>query len=175
MATFIHLKSMKWRITILLMLAASITLCGQNINVIKLQQLNDFLSRHNDTTYILNFWATWCKPCVKELPSFDSLYESTLKAKVNIVLISLDNVRELERKVVPFIQQKRIMPEVLLLNEADYNKWIDLVEPSWGGAIPATLIYNHQNKFRKFIEGETDFKELSRHVHSSLKQSSERK
>ncbi len=142
---------------------------AQHIPVIKLSRLNDFLSRNNDTTYVINFWATWCQPCVKELPVFDSLYLSFRDKKIKIILVSLDNVKELERKVIPFVHQRRIKPEVLLLDETDYNKWIDRVEPSWGGAIPATLIYNYRNRFRKFIEGETDFKELSRMVRSSSK------
>lgn len=163
------------RFTLLFMFAFSINTFGQNVSVIKLSGLNQILSHQNDTTYVLNFWATWCKPCVKELPYFDSLYLSFQNQKVSIILISLDNVKDMVRKIIPFVQQRKVKPEVLLLDETDYNKWIDMVEPSWGGAIPVTLIYNRQNEFRKFLEGETDFKELSKYVNASLKHSTSRK
>ncbi len=172
MAAFIHLNSMRGRIIVVLILFFCVFAQGQNIPIIKLEQLNDLLTKQNDTTYILNFWATWCKPCVKELPAFDSLNHTLQNKKVRIVLLNLDNVKDLEKKLTPFVRQREIKSEVLLLDESDYNKWIDLVEPSWGGAIPVTLIYNHQYRFRKFIEGETDFKELSKLVKSASKHQS---
>ena len=111
------------------------------------------MTSNSEKVEVINFWATWCKPCIKELPYFQSLHNK-MAQEVNVTLISLDFADLLNEKVIPFVQKRQITPEVLLLDEIDYNSWIDKVDPSWSGAIPATLVINHQTGKRKFIEGE---------------------
>ncbi|HEY9047820.1 MAG TPA: TlpA disulfide reductase family protein [Ohtaekwangia sp.] len=102
---------------------------------------------------VINFWATWCAPCVKELPLFEQLRTDNKKGDVKITLINLDFADKVN-KVNAFLVKKKIQSSVLLLDEIDYNTWIDKVDQSWGGAIPATLIINPQNGKRKFVERE---------------------
>ncbi len=107
----------------------------------------------NDTIYVVNFWATWCRPCVKELPYLIELDGTKLdKRPVKVRLISLDMESALETKVEPLIQNKGIKSGVALLADEDANSWIDKVDPSWSGAIPATVI---------FVKGEKYFRERS--------------
>lgn len=93
----------------------------------------------NDTTYVINFWATWCKPCVEELPYFEALTAAHKSDKVQIILISLDFPKQLESKLVPFVQEKQLQSKVVTLLDGKYNDWIDKVSTEWSGAIPATL------------------------------------
>ena len=109
--------------------------------------------RDSDKIEVINFWATWCKPCIKELPYFQELHNSK-QDQVEVTLISLDFADALDSKVIPFVQKRQLTPEVLLLDEIDYNSWIDKVDPSWSGAIPATLMINHRTGERIFVEGE---------------------
>ncbi len=98
----------------------------------------------NDTTYVINFWATWCKPCIKELPYFekvDSLYKDE---KVKVILVSLDFPEKIESQLIPFVADNQIQSEVVVLLDGKYNNWIDKVSPEWTGAIPATYIYRGQ-------------------------------
>ncbi len=96
-----------------------------------------------DTLYVANFWATWCKPCVQELPAFDSLYAETKNRPVKILLVSLDFKEDLDKKVNPFLKNKDIQAECVLLDEINGNDFINKISPQWSGAIPATRIsYN---------------------------------
>ncbi len=108
----------------------------------------------NDTTYVINFWATWCKPCVAELPYFDDLYNEYKSEKVRIILVSLDFPKQIESKLIPFIKKNNVLPEVMVLKDGDVNTWIDKVSKEWDGAIPVTLAYNRNNKV--FVSGEVD-------------------
>ena len=117
----------------------------------------------NDTTYVLNFWATWCSPCVKEIAIFEKLHKDMAQSKLKVILVSLDFVNQLERRVIPFLEEKGITAEVRIMTDTDYNAWIDRVDPKWTGAIPATLIYNKDR--RTFLEKELTYNELINQVH----------
>lgn len=125
----------------------------QSVEVVKFEELQSLMTRDSDQIEVINFWATWCKPCIKELPLFEDLHHQMAET-VNVTLISLDFAEELEKKVIPFVKKREIKSRVLLLDEIDYNSWIDKVDPSWSGAIPATLVINHRTGNRKFVENE---------------------
>lgn len=98
---------------------------------------------------IVNFWATWCKPCVKEMPYFNTLSRKYADdPQIRVILVSLDMETQMKSRVMPFIAERDLHPEVWLLDDPDANRWIDKVDPSWSGAIPATLFYKgNQRKF----------------------------
>ena len=122
------------------------------IREVKWSALESLLNSNTDTTYIVNFWATWCGPCVEELPYFEQLSRNFASQKVRVVLVSMDFVKDKERRVVPFVERMKLKNTVWLLNEPDANSWIDRVDPSWSGALPATLILNATQKKRAFYE-----------------------
>lgn len=129
-------------------------------SIIKLNQLESFLNKQNDTTYVINFWATWCAPCVKELPFFLKQEENLSNQKISFVFISLDFKRELESRLNGFIREKNMHSKVYLIDEPDYDKWIDKVDASWQGNIPATLIYNSAKNKRNFFSKDIEEDEL---------------
>jgi len=114
------------------------------------EDLAYLFQQQNDTTYIINFWATWCKPCVEELPYFEQLTQQHQGQKVKVILVSLDLEKQLETKLLPFIEKHQIQSEVLVLLDSNDNVWLEKVDPTWSGAIPVTLIY--KNKERAFFE-----------------------
>lgn len=121
--------------------------------------------KEDDNTYVINFWATWCAPCIKELPYFEQLHKDNPKVKV--ILVSLDSKKDLEKKLIPFIDRKQLTAEVILLSDKDYNAWLDKIDDSWSGAIPATLIISGKRKL--FAEREFEnFTELNNYVNAFI-------
>lgn len=128
--------------------------------------LKPFLENENDSTYVVNFWATWCKPCVKELPAFEKLNAEFSNKKVKVLLVSLDFPSKLETFVIPFLDRNNIQSQVVLFDDPDANNWIPSIDKTWSGAIPATIIYN-KNK-NTFYERSFTYKELKIEVESIL-------
>src|SRR6187402_3190585 len=137
---------------------------AQSARIIKLPELEALLNPDSDTTYVINFWATWCKPCIKELPHFDNLTKNFPGSKLEVILVSLDFKRQFESTLQPYIKKNNITSRVLLIDEPDYNQWIDKVDPSWSGAIPATIIINKKLGIRKFYEREFTLEEINETV-----------
>lgn len=111
--------------------------------------LAPIFNKNNDTTYVINFWATWCKPCVEELPYFEQLHETFDGEKLQVILVSLDFERDLTSKLTSFVENRQLKSDVMVLLDGNYNNWIDKVDPEWGGAIPVTVVY--QADQRQFI------------------------
>jgi len=134
----------------------------QEVQVVKFTDLQPLLSSNSDTVFIVNFWATWCAPCVKELPDFEEIRQKYEDKNVRMILVSLDFPKQLEKRVIPFVERKKLGAEVWLLDEPDYNSWIDKIEKTWEGNIPITLIYNSSRNYRQFINGETNAESLEK-------------
>lgn len=108
---------------------------------------------NTDTLYIVNFWATWCGPCVKELPEFNKLAKHYEGQPVKILLVSCDFKNDYPQKLVSFIRKKKLAHEVAWLNETDANYFIPKIDNRWQGSIPATLLINSRNEYKNFFEG----------------------
>lgn len=143
------------------------SLTRERVEIIKIDGLQSLIKEKDHQLHIINFWATWCKPCVKELPQFTELAKS--HPEISVSLVSLDFVQDLEDKVNPFLNKNDIDLRVLLIDELDYNLWIDMVDPSWSGAIPATLILEPGTGHRIFIEKEFENNELVEVIDSFTK------
>lgn len=146
---------------ILLLLISSLSgLKAQTVNLLTLDQLDNRLNLGKDTTYIVNFWATWCAPCLKELPHFEKLGTDLQDKKVKILLVSADYPSKLNSAVRPLAKRLKLKNEVFLLNEKSQQVYIDRVDKSWSGALPATIFINRSKGKREFHEKEFTYAEL---------------
>lgn len=128
-------------------------------------ELAPIFSRTDDKIYVINFWATWCGPCVEELPYFEKLAEATNPEEVEIVMVSLDFRRDVRTKLLKFIQERPFDLPVIALTDTKTNEWIDQVDPEWGGAIPITIVYR-QDKRLFFADQFANYEELLQAVQS---------
>ncbi len=121
----------------------------------------------DDTLRIFNFWATWCVPCVKELPHFERVNDELLTEKIKVILISLDFYEDIETALIPFINDNELSSQVLLLDDPDANRWIPLVHESWDGAIPVSL-FKHGGE-ESFVAKPMGYEELIVEINKYLK------
>jgi len=125
---------------------------AQEVEVLKFPELQKKILTADAPLTIFNFWATWCAPCIREMPHFDNYLTNP---DVKVYFISLDFQGQLE-KVRAFVKKKGIKSEVIYLNEKDYDSYMTKVIKEWTGAIPATLFvdewgktYFHESEFTK--------------------------
>jgi len=133
----------------------------REVEVIKWPKLQEYMQQKNDKIKVINFWATWCKPCVEELPHFEKLHREYKDKQVEVILVSLDQASQKD-KVAATLEKNGMTAKVVLLDEVDFNKWINGVDSNWSGSIPATLIITRNNEQKKFYEQQFYGQELEK-------------
>lgn len=130
-----------------------------NIAVINAKELQERLTLENDTIYVINFWATWCPPCMSEMPIFMEFGVLNKDVKMKMLLISFDYTDKINERIIPFIENFDITEEVVVFDTPPGVEWMEYVYPNYTGSIPATLIY--KNNKHVFHDGEiTSYKQL---------------
>ena len=140
-----------------------ILLSAQTVPTLHYNELKPLLNQKGDDLYVVNFWATWCAPCIKELPYFEALNQ---REDVEVLLVSLDFPKHKESRLLPFIKKNNLKSKLVLLDDTDENYWINDIHPNWSGALPATLIYT--KKQRGFYEQSFTKEELFNLVESFI-------
>jgi len=125
--------------------------CGSDkLEVYDYDGLEPLINKNDDKVHVVNFWATWCAPCVKELPYFEAVNEKYKAEGVEVLLVSLDFPNKYDSNLKPFIKENNLKSKVVALDDTNMNRWLPMVDKDWSGAIPATIIYN--NEKRQFYE-----------------------
>ncbi|MES3018742.1 MAG: TlpA disulfide reductase family protein [Bacteroidota bacterium] len=133
---------------------------GQTVKLLSVDQLELRLDRGKDTTYVVNFWATWCGPCLKEMPHFEKLQAEFADQKLKVLFVSIDNLSKLKSAVVPLAKRLKLKNEVFLLNEKDPQVYLERIDKKWSGALPASIFVNKVRGKREFYEKEFTYAEL---------------
>ena len=124
-------------------IVSAVSVQSQRINTIKLSELQNKILYADAPLTIFNFWATWCGPCVKEMPHFDEL--GSENENVTVYFISLDFKQDFE-KVEKFMAKRNLKSEVFYLDEKDPDNYMRKISNDWSGAIPATLFVTDLGK-----------------------------
>ncbi len=145
---------------LLILLVLPLSLLSQDL--VRLGQLQKTIQEPGQVK-VINFWATWCAPCVKELPYFEKLNHDN--KTVQVLLVSMDyDLDPNPEKVKRFIERKKLQSKVVILAEENPNEWIDKIDKNWTGALPSTLVINPSTGKRKLIQGELKDGELEKLV-----------
>jgi thiol-disulfide isomerase/thioredoxin len=143
--------------------AISLSVAGQTseAKLVKLAELQKVMSDPSSQVKVINFWATWCAPCVKELPLFERINQQRKDVAVTLVSMDMD-LDPNPAKVHKFVARKKLASSVLILDETNPNSYIDKIEKDWSGALPATIVINTMTGKRVFVERELHEGELEK-------------
>lgn len=140
------------------LLLASPSVQAQELRTMTTESFLQEMEEIEEGTVLINFWATWCGPCVEELPSFNQLAREHASEGLKVIFVSLDFN---EAPLVNFLETHEFEGEVIFLSNGLRDPdWIEEMDPAWSGAIPATLAINYETEARAFHEGSLTYKAL---------------
>lgn len=132
---------------------------ARSISILDMDKLKSMVepSANDKEIHIINFWATWCVPCMEELPYFEKIKKTYPELKIN--LVNLDFEKDVQSKVMKILDHRYEGCEIYRVQGLSADDWMPAVNQEWSGSIPATLIIKGGKK--EFKEGKfKDFEEL---------------
>jgi thiol-disulfide isomerase/thioredoxin len=117
---------------------------------------------------VVNFWATFCKPCIEEIPDFIRLADKYKKQKVKLLLVSLDLSSYVAVRLPAFIKKNNYKTNHVWLNETDADIFCPMIDAKWSGAIPATIIVNNKTGYRKFFEDQVSPEDFEKYLNEAI-------
>ena len=155
------------RILLLLLFTGIISVKGQTIASWKVTKLQDYISK-SDSVLVINFWATFCKPCKEEIPYFETIVNKYKDQKVKLLLVSLDLPDFYPKKIKVFAEKNNYNNQIVWLNEANADYFCPKVDKAWMGGIPSTLLVNPKTGYRKFFEQQMKPEEFEKELKKAL-------
>ena len=139
---------------------------SQSYTVKTFSEVDSFLDNSNDTLYVINFWATWCVPCLEELPAFEKVNNTSTGKNIKVILISLDTEINRLKRLDPFLEANILNSEIWVMPDKKPIDWIDKINPMWQGSIPATYFLNNVKNIHVFDEHPFTYDELITKINS---------
>lgn len=149
-------------------LFAVIICFSQDVKSVKITELEKVIA-DSKTPLIINFWATWCKPCIEEIPYFLEEVKNNHKDSLTILLVSLDFKEAFPTGIFSFAQKRKFDAPIVWLDETNADYFCPKIDSRWSGAIPATLFINNKTGYRNFFEEQISHEKLKNEIMAMLK------
>ncbi len=162
------LRMIKRLLFLSLLLAFVAVANSQSIAKWKIEDVVKSYTKNNDTVYVVNFWATFCKPCIAEIPDFIRIVKQYEKQKVKLILVSLDLPTYYPAKIAAFAKKNNYAAKIVWLNETNADHFCPMIDKSWSGSIPSTIVINNKKGYRKFTEGEMNAAEFEAMIKEAI-------
>ena len=157
---------MKFLFVLVCLLMLTIGVNSQSIPKWKIGNLVNYIKKSNSPV-IVNFWATFCKPCIEEIPYFHKMVKEYEKQGVKLLLVSLDMPEQFP-KIRSFAVKRKYTAPIVWLDETDADYFCPKVDAAWSGAIPSSLFINNKTGYRKFIEDKVSKENLRKEINAML-------
>jgi thiol-disulfide isomerase/thioredoxin len=141
---------------------------AQDLPKWKITHVDKYISE-NDGVLVINMWATFCKPCVAEIPGFIKAVEDHKNENVKLLLISLDLPSFYPKKIAAFAKKHNFTAPMAWLDETNADYFCPKIDKSWSGSIPATLFLNTKTGYRKFVEEEMSESVFRKNLQAAIK------
>jgi thiol-disulfide isomerase/thioredoxin len=145
---------------------------AQDIPKWKITDVEKYIRDNPNKVLVINMWATFCKPCVEEIPAFIKLTNQYKKNGVELLLVSLDLPSFYPKKIASFAKKQSFKAPIVWLDETNADYFCPLIDPKWSGSIPATLIIYPKTGYRAFFEEEMEADVLEKAIIEALKSNS---
>jgi thiol-disulfide isomerase/thioredoxin len=143
---------------------------GQEVSSVKITEVEKIIAE-SKTPLIINMWATWCIPCIEELPYFQEEAKKHEKDSLQLVLVSLDFKESFPTGIIRFMNKRKITAPVVWLDETNADYFCPKIDAKWSGAIPATLFINNKTGYRIFVEEKISHEKLKQEIKALLEKS----
>ena len=158
---------MKRLFVLIVSLFATLICFSQRVGSVKITELETIIAE-SKTPLIINFWATWCKPCLEEIPYFEDEVTKHYKDSMKLLLVSLDFKEAFPQGISTFAKKREIKGQIFWLNETNADYFCPKIDPKWSGAIPATLFINNKRGYRHFVEAQISHEKLKQEIMALL-------
>ena len=139
------------------------------VGTLKPADFNKFKDSARGKVLVLNFWATWCGPCVAEFPELVALDAKYRDKGVKLVGITADDPDDVQPKVIPFIKKQKVKFDIVLQDTEDPQEMFDKINKDWPGVLPATFVYDKQGNLAYSRFGIIDRDQLVAEIEKVLK------
>jgi thiol-disulfide isomerase/thioredoxin len=142
---------------------------AQVVKKVKIGEIEELIQK-SDHPVVVSFWATWCLPCIHEIPYMQETVKKYAEKNVELVLVSLDFKESYPAVVESFVKKNRYEANFYWLNETNADQFCPKIDPKWDGSIPATLFVNNKTGYRKFYDRQLTPLQVEAEVKTQVKE-----